>query len=118
MSVIHINQIRNKISEIFHDKLELSDIGETDQQRENKIITRCLAAYGVYNTIECTPEEAANSVVDGGDDNGIDAIYYSSINKRVVIVQSKWSNDGTGEPESAGVSKFCTGVRGPIQLKF
>lgn len=102
MSIIHINQIRSKISDIFIDKIDFKDIGENDQQKEDKKITRCLAAYAIYNTIECSPEDAANSVVDGGDDNGIDAIYYSSLNNRVVIVQSKWSNDGTGEPDSAG----------------
>lgn len=118
MSVIHINQIKNKIAEIFMDKIDFSDIGEKDQQKEEKRITRCLAAYGVYNTIECSPEDAANSIVDGGDDNGIDAIYYSSLNKRVVIVQSKWSNDGSGEPDSAGVAKFCTGVRDLFNLNF
>lgn len=118
MSIIHINQIRNKISEIFMDKIDFSDIGENDQQKEDKRITRCLAAYAVYNTIECSPEDAANSVVDGGDDNGIDAIYYSSLNKRVVIVQSKWSNDGLGEPDSSGVAKFCTGVRDLFNLNF
>lgn len=118
MSIIHINQISGKIKELFEKHLDLSDIGLTDQQREEKILTRCLAAYGVYNSIECTPEEAAKSVVDGGDDNGIDAIYYSSVNRKMIIVQSKWSKDGSGEPESAGVGKFCTGIRDLFNLNF
>jgi hypothetical protein len=118
MSVLHINQIKNKVNELFKEKLNLSDISETDAQRDDKINTRCLAAYAVYLTVECTIEEAANSVVDGGDDNGIDAIFYSPSNKKVIIVQSKFSKDGTGEPESAGVSKFCTGVRDLFNLTF
>lgn len=118
MSVLHINQIKNKVNELFKEKLNLSDISETDTQRDDKINTRCLAAYAIYLTVECTIEEAANSVVDGGDDNGIDAIFYSPSNKKVIIVQSKFSKDGTGEPESSGVSKFCTGVRDLFNLTF
>lgn len=118
MSVIHINQISAKILELFSDYIDKTDIGETDAQREEKILSRCLAAYAVYNSIECTPEEAGQSVVDGGDDNGIDAIYYSAVNRVMVIVQSKWSKSGAGEPDSAGVSKFCTGVRDLFNLNF
>lgn len=118
MSIIHINQISTKILELFRDHIDVTDIGANDTQREDKIITRCLAAYAVYNTIECTPQEAGQAVVDGGDDNGIDAIFYSSINRRMVIVQSKWSKDGSGEPDSAGVAKFCTGVRDLFNLNF
>lgn len=118
MSIIHINQIKSKVNELFKDKLDLSDISERDSQREFKITTRCLAAYAVYVSVECTIDEAANAVVDGGDDNGIDAIYYSRTNKKVVIVQSKFSRDGVGEPESSGVLKFCTGVRDLFNLTF
>lgn len=118
MSIIHINQISTKVLELFQEHLDLSDVRANDSQREDKILTRCLAAYAIYNTIECTKQEAAQSVVDGGDDNGIDAIFYSSINRRTIIVQSKWSKDGSGEPDSAGVAKFCTGVRDLFNLNF
>lgn len=118
MSVLHINQIKNKINDLFKDKLDLSDINDSDTQKEDKINTRCLAAYAIYLSVECSIEEAANAVVDGGDDNGIDAIYYSRANKKVIIVQSKFSKEGSGEPDSAGVSKFCTGVRDLFNLTF
>jgi hypothetical protein len=118
MSVIHITQISTKITELFKEHLDLSDIGENDENKDDKIITRCLAAYAVYNTIECSPQDAAQSVVDGGDDNGIDAIFYLPISGRMVIIQSKYSKKGTGEPDSAGVSKFCTGVRDLFNLDF
>lgn len=118
MSILHINQIKNKVNALFKDKLDLSDINDNDTNKDDKITTRCLAAYAVYLSVECTIEEAANSVVDGGDDNGIDAIFYSQVNKKVIIVQSKFSKDGTGEPDSAGVSKFCTGVRDLFNLTF
>lgn len=115
MSVIHINQISGKIKNLFENLIDISDIKDKD---ENKIVTRCLAAYAVYISTECTKEEAAKSVVDGGDDNGIDAIFYSQIKNKMILVQSKWSNDGSGEPKSEGVSKFCTGVKDLFNLKL
>ena len=116
MSIIHINQISQKIKELFDTQIDISDLNPSDSQIGDKILTRCLAAYAIYCSIECTPTEAGQAVVDGGDDNGIDAIYYSPINKRMLIVQSKFSKDGSGEPSSEGINKFCKGVRDLFNL--
>lgn len=53
-----------------------------------------------------------------GDDNGIDAIFYSSALKELIIVQSKYIKSGTGEPDSAEILKFCAGVEDLINLNF
>ena len=87
MSGIHIKQIGKKIRELFEAHIDFSDIGAKDSDRDNKILTRCLAAYGIYTNSDCSIEEAAKSIVDGGDDNGIDAIYYSPLNKKMIILQ-------------------------------
>ncbi len=118
MSGIHIKQIGKKIRELFEAHIDFTDIGANDNDRDNKILTRCLAAYGIYTNSDCSIEEAAKSIVDGGDDNGIDAIHYSPLNKKMIILQSKWSNNGTGEPDSAGVLKFCTGIRDLFNTDF
>jgi hypothetical protein len=118
MSVIHINQIKNKIIPIFENHLDLKDLSETDSSREIKIATRCLAAYAVYNSIGCSPEEAAHAVVDGGDDNGLDAIFYSQQYRQLILVQSKWNKDGKGEPDSADIGKFCRGVKDLFEMNF
>ena len=118
MSILHINQIGKKIKDLFENEIDKSDLNPSDAEIENKILTRCLAAYGVYSSIDCSLEEAGKSVVDGGDDNGIDAIFYSSINKKMIIVQSKWSNKGNGEPDSAGISKFCVGIKDLFNTEF
>lgn len=118
MSVIHITQIQKKITDLFEADLDLSDIKSTDAERDHKILTRCLAAYAVYCTVECTTKEASQAIVDGGNDNGIDAIYYSPQNRSMVIVQAKFSKTGTGEPESAGIAKFTTGAKDLFNLNF
>ncbi len=118
MSTIHINQIKTKIVPLFETFIDTSDLSEKDSQKEIKISTRCLAAYAVYNTVGCTPKEAAESVIDGGDDNGIDAIFYSQQFKQLVIVQSKWNQNGKGEPDSADISKFCQGIKDLFSFNY
>ncbi len=95
----------------------MSDLKENDPERDTKILTRCLAAYAIY-TVGGSIEDAASSIVDGGDDNGIDAVFYSPSLKQMVIAQSKWKKSGTGEPESAEVGKFCHGIRDLFNLNF
>ena len=118
MSIIHIGQIAGKVKEYFKQYLDLNDLNENDPEIDHKVLTRCLAAYGIYNSTECSFQEAAEAVVDGGEDNGIDAIYYSVIDKKLIIVQSKWSQNGNGEPDAVGISKFCTGVRDLFNMTY
>ncbi|WP_202803371.1 AIPR family protein [Herbaspirillum rubrisubalbicans] len=100
---------------MFEEFLDLSDISQKDPEREQKILSRCLAAFCVYNQAGCTEQEAAESVWDGSDDNGIDAAFYDSSEKRVIFVQSKWINKGTGEPEAKDLGAFIKGVRDIIE---
>lgn len=118
MSIIHVTQIANKLKELFDGKIDVTDIPATDREREVKFLSRAVAAYAVYSHTACTPEQAAMSIVDGGEDNGLDAIYYSEILKEFVLVQSKWIKSGSGEPESGEILKFCVGVESLINLEF
>jgi hypothetical protein len=47
---------------MFEGHLDLSDIGNSDQERESKILSRCLAALAVYLQTGCTEKEAAGAV--------------------------------------------------------
>lgn len=118
MSILHVNQIAGKLKTLFGDILDTSDLKENDQERDVKILSRSLAAYSIYNHAACSPEEAAQSIVDGGDDNGIDAIYYNANLKELIIVQSKWIKSGSGEPESGEIGKFCTGIEDLLNSNF
>ena len=94
MSIIHVNQIASKIDKMFGQYIDVTDMNVRDSEFKIKKLTRCLSAYAIYRVGGADEKEAAEAVVDGGDDNGIDAIYYSTNNKRMTIVQSKWSQKG------------------------
>lgn len=115
MSTLKVNQIRGKIQSMFEPNLDTRDIGAGDPEREQKILSRCLAAFAVYLTSGCSEKEASESVWDGADDNGIDAAFFDASDKRVIFVQSKWINKGAGEPEAKDLSTFVKGVRDSIE---
>ncbi|MBD1864262.1 MULTISPECIES: AIPR family protein [Trichocoleus] len=115
MSSLKVRQIKNKLLEMFEAHLDLSSIGANDLQRETKILTRCLAAFAIYLQTGCSEKEAATSVWDGPDDNGIDAAYFDPSDSRVILVQSKWIAKGSGEPEAKDIGVFTKGVEDIIE---
>ncbi len=118
MSIIHVNQIATKVEDMFGEHINVDDMNVNDPEFHTKLLTRCLAAYAINRIGDANEVDSAESIVDGGDDNGIDAIYYSSSTKRMTIVQSKWSKKGVGEPESGDVRKFKDGVVDLFNLEF
>ncbi len=118
MSIIHVNQIGSKINNLFSDRIDKGDLNPQDKDVQTKILSRCLAAYAIYCVGDTSLDDAAIAVVDGSDDNGIDAIHYSPSNKRMIIVQSKWKKDGSGEPDNGDMRKFKDGVLDLINFEL
>lgn len=46
------------------------------EQHEKNRLSRSLAAFAIANLADLTPAQAANSIVNGENNNGIDAIYF------------------------------------------
>jgi hypothetical protein len=115
MSSLKVNQIKGKLLSMFENYLDLKDIKKNDPEREQKVLSRCLAALSVYLQVGCSEKEAAESVWDGPDDNGIDAAFFDASEQRVIFSQSKWINKGAGEPEAKDVGAFIKGVRDAIE---
>jgi hypothetical protein len=118
MSVLHVNQIARRVRETYENFMQRDDLKSTDLEFDIKIQTRCLAAFAVQALTDCTAIDAATSVIDGSEDNGLDAVYYSETQNCLVLVQSKWIKDGKSEPDSAEVGKFCRGVRDLVNGEF
>lgn len=118
MSILHVNQIARRVCDSFENHIPKDDLNPADQDLRTKVQTRCLAAFAIQSLTECTDLDAGASVIDGGEDNGLDAVYYSQPHNCLVLVQSKWIKDGRSEPDSAEVSKFCNGVRDLVNSEF
>jgi hypothetical protein len=114
---IEILELPKQLRELFSGKVPESNSG-TVEQKELNFLSWALAAYTVHKLAGCSLEEAADSVVDGGGDGGIDAIFYASTNATLFVIQSKYIKNGHGEPDLGGVTKFKAGLEGLLQGKI
>lgn len=110
MSAIHIRHIRRTLEDQFTAHVDVSDWdGRPDDQREAAFLSRALAAFALAELAEVDPATAAAAITDGGGDNGLDGILFDRDNRHLLIVQSKWDDDGGGSPSVAGVQKLIQG---------
>jgi hypothetical protein len=119
MSQVHVNHIRKAIEKLYSGKIDLSDCkGYSEDKIESTFLSRSLAAYALSNLAEIENAEAASSIVDGADDNGIDALYADKDNHTIYLVQSKWIYSGKGCPKKGDVHSFADGFEDLIYPRF
>lgn len=111
-------QINKRLDSFISPLIDMSDQRDGTTSFNEMKRSRALSAYIVHHFTDCSATDAAASVVDGGNDNGIDAIYFHDIEEKLYIVQSKWINDGRGEPDNASVKKFTAGIRDLVSQNF
>lgn len=121
MSILQINQIVKNIRKTYDALLDFSDINNFDFSKKEHIdmaISRGLNAYVIAHITGCSPLDAALSVTDSGDDNGIDAIFYDSQENCLYVSQAKYDHDGKGEPDLGSVKKFIDGFNDLLEVRF
>ncbi len=118
MAEVQHSQIKSKLLELIAPHVDKSDIPATSvADREAHILSRSIAVAAVKILAEVDDATAINSIVDGGKDNGIDAIYYDPQTKTLFLVQSKWSASHSSSIESGSILKFLQGVQDLVSLK-
>src|ERR1700730_11197841 len=118
MAEVQHSQIKSKILELVAPLIDQSDIFEkTEADKEAHVLSRSMAAAAIKILAEIEYDAACASIVDGGKDNGLDAIYYDAPTKTLFLVQSKWSSSHTSSIASGEVLKFLQGVQDLVSLK-
>lgn len=119
MSQLHVDHIRVMLDRTFEGKIDLSDVDtRPESEQRNAFLTRSLAAYALMQMAGIDEDVASRCVVDGFDDNGIDAIYINLAEHLVFLVQSKWIHTGNGSISSDDITKFINGFRDLIKPDF
>lgn len=88
-------------------------ITEAEQQEKNRL-SRSLAAFAIQKLANVAPAQAVFAVVDGYDDNGIDAIHFDHVQNRLFVVQSKIGD----APDQGENRKFCGGIKDLIEGRY
>ena len=119
MSEIHLRQIKSYLQKTFDGLIDLSDYqNKSETDRELIFLTRSLAAFTLMVLADISPQEASKSIVDGGQDNGIDSIYFDRREKIMYILQSKWKQDSKGSIKTDEVMKFTKGFKDLVNARY
>lgn len=106
MSTILTNRLKNHIDSVVKEHLDLSDCADD----QNKIYTRGIVAICVSGLSGKAYKHIGKYVIDGSGDNGVDGAYYDSLKNKLYIIQTKWSNKGTGTIDTGDLRKFISGA--------
>ncbi|NEP35913.1 AIPR family protein [Moorena sp. SIO3B2] len=114
----YIKQLENELNSVFNDNLiDLKDYPNNKvNEKKSAFNSRALAAYSLLTLADIDPIQAANTVVDGIDDNGIDAILFQENKKIFWLVQSKWNYKGQGSPKANELRSFSSGVKDILEF--
>ncbi|WP_084512615.1 AIPR family protein [Nocardia mikamii] len=78
---------------------------------ERIFLSRALAAFAARQLTGCSSIAAAETVIDGPGDGGIDAFALNHKMSTLVLVQAKWSSDGSARVDHATAVKLIDGMK-------
>jgi hypothetical protein len=116
VSTLHVRQIAAAIERDYAAHVDLTDVAEAN--KANALLTRGLAALAVQMLTGRDPAAAAITIVDGWEDNGIDAICVEELEPRIILVQSKWRHNGRGGIDYGDTLKFIEGLKALTNEQF
>jgi hypothetical protein len=113
VSRFHVDQIATHVSDRYSSDHERSNLDEVNN------LSRYLALHSVDLSLGDGPgmPQRIVEVTDGGQDRGIDAIGVDPVGRRLVLVQSKWRQGGTGALDVSETLRFIEGVRSLVGMR-
>ncbi len=118
MSIIQVKHIQSACKARFSSLIDMSDVKSSDAEKENKFLSRAVAAFSLASIAKIDDTTAAQAVTDEYGDDGIDAFHFDRVEHIAYIVQSKWSKDGTGSIDVGSVLKFVQGIHHILEDKI
>lgn len=105
---LELLQVRERLEADYQNLI--AGKGSNPTEIERNFLSRALAAFAIHKLSGCTLQESADAIVDGGGDGGIDGVHFHASNETLWVVQSKFSNNGQGEPALGDVAEFRVGL--------
>ncbi|EIC31045.1 MULTISPECIES: AIPR family protein [Methylomicrobium] len=95
----------------------ITGTGNTPESRRSNFLSKAIAAFVLHEGARATLDEAVAASIDGGQDHGIDSVLVAP-DQTIWLVQSKYKDSGSGEPELGDVSKFRDGITDFLQGRW
>ncbi|GAA3355944.1 AIPR family protein [Saccharopolyspora gregorii] len=109
---IPIARIKAFLHEEFGSAVDMHDLDKRpEHERTQSFTSRALAALAVRHLAGFDRDQAAETVIDGCDDYGIDAVAVDDENKHLWLVQAKWSDKGKAGIDEGAAHKLLRGLR-------
>ncbi|MEU9000875.1 AIPR family protein [Streptomyces sp. NPDC048551] len=112
---LQVRQVEKALRSVYVDAglLHIDDLdGKSPQERDPRLLSRALTAQAVRMVTGFSPQEAADTVIDGIADQGIDAIaVVDGPDPHIYLVQAKWSQYGKAKSEREAVLELLMGLR-------
>ena len=112
-----MTRIATKLDELFSGKIDLTDI-KNPEEAQTTFYSRAIAALALMMRCGVDEDTAARCITDGYHDMGIDAVYNDSIQKKLILIQSKWRKDGNGGITQTEAGSFAQGAKRFIDSDF
>ena len=86
MAEVQHAQIKSKLQEQVCSHIDQTGLNKhKGTDLENQLLTRAVAAVALNIAADIDIPTAASAIVDGGTDNGIDAIYYDGTSRTLYL---------------------------------
>ncbi len=106
-----VRHVRDALKSEFDALIDMTDVGGSSEQVEQHFLSRAMAALVARKVLGCESQDAADTVVDGNRDTGIDAVAVADSGTRIWLIQSKWSDRGRASFGVAEALKLQEGLR-------
>ncbi|WP_406315760.1 AIPR family protein [Streptomyces sp. NBC_00118] len=107
-----MRQVREHLLNSYRSILDMSDFANrSGREQDSAFYSRALAAETARILTSCDAEEAADAVVDGPDDHGIDAVIISPRGSDIWFIQAKWSEQARARISESDALKMLFGLR-------
>jgi hypothetical protein len=112
---VEMDALCNRLEQTYGRRITGQGGGE--QARLFNFRSRALLAFALECSAGVAPDESPTAIVDGGGDNGIDAVHVGP-DLSLWLLQSKYIDAAIGEPDLGEVNKLCTGVRDLLAARW
>jgi AIPR protein len=121
LNPVQVRHVRDALERDYAALIDISDLeGKSESERVQAFRTRALTALAIQIETDLPKEAAALTVIDGRDDQGIDAVAVSAADKapRLWVVQTKWHERGTAGLKQDETLKFLRGLNKILDCEY